>query len=113
MSTLFSPIALRGVTLPNRIVVSPMCQYSSQDGKANEWHMVHLGTLALSGAGMLCIEATSVEAIGRITPRDLGLYDDATEAALKPVLSAIRKHARIPVTMQLAHAGRKGSSREP
>src|SRR5258708_16779152 len=75
--------------------------------------MVHLGTLALSGAGMLCIEATSVEAIGRITPGDLGLYDDATEAALKPVLSAIRKHARIPVTMQLAHAGRKGSSREP
>jgi 2,4-dienoyl-CoA reductase-like NADH-dependent reductase (Old Yellow Enzyme family) len=113
MSMLFSPITLRGVTLPNRIVVSPMCQYSSQDGKANEWHVVHLGSLALSGAGMLCIEATSVEAIGRITPGDLGLYDDATEAALKPVLAAIRKHSKIAVTMQLAHAGRTGSSREP
>ena len=64
MSALFSPITLRGVTLPNRVVVSPMCQYSSQDGKANEWHMVHLGTLALSGAGMLCIEATAVETTG-------------------------------------------------
>jgi 2,4-dienoyl-CoA reductase-like NADH-dependent reductase (Old Yellow Enzyme family) len=113
MSALFSPITLRGVTLPNRVVVSPMCQYSSQDGKANEWHMVHLGTLALSGAGMLCIEATAVEATGRITPGDLGLYDDATEAALKPVLAAIRKHAKVAVTMQLAHAGRKASSREP
>jgi 2,4-dienoyl-CoA reductase-like NADH-dependent reductase (Old Yellow Enzyme family) len=113
MSALFSPITLRGVTLPNRVVVSPMCQYSAEDGKATEWHMVHLGTLALSGAGMLCIEATSVEAIGRITPGDLGLYDDATEAALKPVLAAIRRHARVAVTMQLAHAGRKASSREP
>jgi 2,4-dienoyl-CoA reductase-like NADH-dependent reductase (Old Yellow Enzyme family) len=113
MSALFSPITLRGVTLSNRVIVSPMCQYSAQDGQANEWHMVHLGTLALSGAGMLCIEATAVEALGRITPGDLGLYDDATEAALKPVLSAIRKHAKIAVTMQLAHAGRKASSREP
>jgi 2,4-dienoyl-CoA reductase-like NADH-dependent reductase (Old Yellow Enzyme family) len=113
MSSLFSPITLRGVTLPNRIVVSPMCQYSSQEGKANEWHVVHLGTLALSGAGMLCIEATSVAAIGRITPGDLGLYDDATEAALQTVLAAIRKHSKIAVTLQLAHAGRKASSREP
>jgi 2,4-dienoyl-CoA reductase-like NADH-dependent reductase (Old Yellow Enzyme family) len=113
MSALFSPITLRGVTLPNRVVVSPMCQYSSQDGKASEWHMMHLGSLALSGAGMLCIEATAVEAIGRITPGDLGLYDDATEAALKPVLSAIRKHTNVAVAMQLAHAGRKASSREP
>jgi NADPH2 dehydrogenase len=113
MSLLFSPITLRGVTLPNRIVVSPMCQYSSQDGQANEWHVMHLGTLALSGASMLCIEATAVEAIGRITPGDLGLYDDATEAALEPVLSAIRKHSTVAVMMQLAHAGRKASSREP
>src|SRR3954467_12535280 len=113
MSVLFSPIALRGVTLSNRIVVSPMCQYSSQDGKANEWHMVHLGSLALSGAGMLCIEATAVEAIGRITPGDLGLYDDATEAALKKVLAAIRKYSKIPVAMQIAHAGRKSSSHAP
>lgn len=113
MSVLFSPIALRGVTLPNRVVVSPMCQYSSQDGQANEWHIMHLGSLALSGASMLCTEATAVEAIGRITPGDLGLYDDATEAALKPVLAAIRKHSKVAVTMQLAHAGRKASSREP
>jgi 2,4-dienoyl-CoA reductase-like NADH-dependent reductase (Old Yellow Enzyme family) len=113
MSALFSPITLRGVTLPNRVVVSPMCQYSSEQGQANEWHMMHLGMLALSGAGMLCIEATAVEAVGRITPGDLGLYDDATEAALRPVLSAIRKHSKIAVTIQLAHAGRKGSSREP
>jgi 2,4-dienoyl-CoA reductase-like NADH-dependent reductase (Old Yellow Enzyme family) len=113
MSALFSPITLRGVTLSNRVVVSPMCQYSAEDGKATEWHMMHLGALALSGAGMLCIEATAVEAIGRITPGDLGLYDDATEAALKPVMSAIRKHAKVAVAIQLAHAGRKASSREP
>jgi 2,4-dienoyl-CoA reductase-like NADH-dependent reductase (Old Yellow Enzyme family) len=113
MSALFSPLALRGMRLPNRIVVSPMCQYSSVDGAANEWHMIHLGSLALSGAGMLCIEATAVEAIGRITPGDLGLYDDATEAALVPVLGAIRRHSPIAVTMQLGHAGRKASSRAP
>ena len=83
MSALFSPITLRGLTLPNRIVVSPMCQYSSDDGAANDWHLIHLGGLALSGAGMLCIEATAVEPEGRITPSDLGLYDDRTEAALR------------------------------
>jgi 2,4-dienoyl-CoA reductase-like NADH-dependent reductase (Old Yellow Enzyme family) len=113
MSALFSPVTLRSVTLPNRIVVSPMCQYSSERGKADAWHMIHLGHLALSGAGMLCIEATAVEPEGRITPRDLGLFDDATEAALRPVLAAIRKHSKIAVTMQLAHAGRKASSRAP
>lgn len=113
MSALFSPVKLRHLTLPNRIVVSPMCQYSADNGAATEWHMMHLGSLALSGAGMLCIEATSVEAPGRITPGDLGLYDDATEAALRPVLAAIRKHSGIAVTMQLAHAGRKASSRAP
>jgi 2,4-dienoyl-CoA reductase-like NADH-dependent reductase (Old Yellow Enzyme family) len=113
MSALFSPIALRGLTLANRVVVSPMCQYSAREGVANEWHMVHLGTMALSGAGMLCIEATAVEAVGRITPGCLGLYDDATEAALKPILAAIRKHAKIAVAIQLAHAGRKASSHEP
>jgi NADPH2 dehydrogenase len=113
MSALFSPITLRGLTLPNRIVISPMCQYSAEDGKATDWHMIHLGSLALSGAGLLCLEATAVEAIGRITPGDLGLYDDATEAALKPVLAAIRKHSKMPVAMQLAHAGRKASSHAP
>ncbi len=113
MSALFSPATLRGVTLPNRIVVSPMCQYSAERGEATAWHMIHLGDLALSGAGMLFIEATAVEPDGRITPGDLGLWDDATEAALKPVLAAIRKHSKIAVTMQLAHAGRKASSHVP
>jgi NADPH2 dehydrogenase len=113
MSALFSPFTLRDLTLPNRIVVSPMCQYSAVDGKATEWHMIHLGNLALSGASMLCLEATAVEAIGRITPGDLGLYDDATEAALKPVIAAIRKHSRIAIAMQVGHAGRKASSNAP
>ena len=113
MSKLFSPFTLRGVTLPNRVVVSPMCQYSAEDGRATAWHMIHLGGLALSGAGVLFIEATAVEPDGRITAGDLGLYDDATEAALKPVLAAIRKHSKIPVMMQLAHAGRKASSQLP
>jgi 2,4-dienoyl-CoA reductase-like NADH-dependent reductase (Old Yellow Enzyme family) len=113
MSALFSPFSLRGMTLRNRVVVSPMCQYSASDGRASPWHMIHLGSLALSGAGMLCIEATAVEADGRISPADLGLWDDATEAALQPVLAAIRAHSKIPVTMQLAHAGRKASTHVP
>src|SRR3984885_2870108 len=113
MSALFSPFTLRGVTLSNRVVVSPMCQYSAEAGRATAWHMIHLGGLALSGAGMLCIEATAVEPEGRITPSDLGLWDDATEAALKPVLAAVRQYSKIAVAIQLAHAGRKGSSRVP
>ena len=113
MSILFSPFKLRGVTLANRIVVSPMCQYSAENGMATAWHMIHLGNMALSGAGMVCIEATAVEAQGRITPGDLGLYDDATEAALKPVLAAARRYSKAAIFMQLAHAGRKSSSREP
>jgi len=113
MSALFSPITLRGLTLRNRIVVSPMCQYSAVNGEATAWHMIHLNTLALSGAGLLCIEATAVEPDGRITPGCLGLYNDATEAALKPVLAAIRTYSKIAVVMQIAHAGRKGSSYVP
>ncbi|KML55100.1 oxidoreductase [Burkholderia cepacia] len=113
MTALFSPFTLRGVTLPNRIVISPMCQYSAERGEATDWHMIHLGHLALSGAGLLCIEATAVEPDGRITHGDLGLWDDVTEAALKPVLAAIRKHSPIPVAMQLSHAGRKASSAGP
>ncbi|QYD69092.1 NADH:flavin oxidoreductase/NADH oxidase [Paraburkholderia edwinii] len=113
MSALFSPLTLRSVTLPNRIVVSPMCQYSAERGEATAWHMIHLGHLALSGAGILFIEATAVEPDGRITPGDLGLWDDMTEAALVPVLAAIRKYSDIPVAMQLAHAGRKASSHTP
>jgi NADPH2 dehydrogenase len=113
MSALFSPIKLRGLELPNRIMVAPMCQYSAQNGEANDWHFTHINTLALSGAAMFCIEATHVEAIGRITPGCLGLYDDATEAALKPILASVRKHSRTAVAIQLAHAGRKASSHKP
>lgn len=113
MSALFSPLKLRNLTLANRIVISPMCQYSAEDGAATAWHMIHLGHLALSGAGMLMVEATAVEADGRITHGDLGLYDDATEAALVPVLKAIRKYSKIPVVTQIAHAGRKASSYLP
>jgi 2,4-dienoyl-CoA reductase-like NADH-dependent reductase (Old Yellow Enzyme family) len=113
MSTLFSPLALRSLKLPNRIVVSPMCQYVAKNGQATSWHLIHLGGLALSGAGLLFIEATAVEADGRITPGCLGLWDDATEAALRPVLAAVRAHSKIAVGIQLAHAGRKGSSRVP
>jgi len=113
MSVLFSPIDLRGLTLANRIVISPMCQYSAEDGRATDWHLIHLGQLALSGAGMLFIEATAVEPEGRITPADLGLWDDATEGALARVLSAVRRYSDIPITMQLGHAGRKASSHVP
>ncbi len=113
MSTLFSPFALRSVQLSNRIVVSPMCQYSAVDGRAQPWHLMHLGSLAISGAGLLCIEATAVEPDGRITPADLGLWDDATEAALGRVLEAVRAHSDTPIAIQLGHAGRKASSRSP
>ena len=113
MSKLFSPLTIRGVTLPNRIVVSPMCQYCAQDGKPTSWHVAHLGQLAVSGAGMLTIESTAVEPAGRITPGDLGLWDDATEAALSIVFAAIRAYSKIAVTLQLAHAGRKASSHVP
>jgi 2,4-dienoyl-CoA reductase-like NADH-dependent reductase (Old Yellow Enzyme family) len=113
MSVLFSPVQLRGLSLPNRIMVAPMCQYSAENGEANDWHFTHINTLALSGAAMFCIEATHVEAAGRITPGCLGLWNDATEAALKPILASVRKHSRAAVAMQLAHAGRKGSSHRP
>jgi 2,4-dienoyl-CoA reductase-like NADH-dependent reductase (Old Yellow Enzyme family) len=113
MSALFSPIKLRELKLQNRIIVAPMCQYSAVNGEANDWHFTHINNLALSGAAMFCIEATHVEAIGRITPGCAGLYNDATEAALKPILASVRKHSKTAVAMQLAHAGRKGSSHVP
>src|SRR6201994_4058733 len=113
MSALFSPIEFRGLKLANRIMVSPMCQYSADDGSANDWHFTHINNLSLSGAAMFCIEATHVEDIGRITPGCLGLYSDANEAALKPILASVRKHSKAAVAMQLAHAGRKGSSYRP
>jgi 2,4-dienoyl-CoA reductase-like NADH-dependent reductase (Old Yellow Enzyme family) len=113
MSVLFSPISLGALTLPNRVVVAPMCQYSAADGSASDWHMIHLGSLAISGAGLLIIEATAVEPRGRITPADLGLWSDLNEAAIGRVLTAIRMYSRIPVSIQLAHAGRKASTRVP
>src|ERR1700760_111217 len=113
MSLLFSPIELRGLKLANRIMVAPMCQYSADEGAANDWHFTHMNTMALSGAAMFCIEATHVEPIGRITPGCLGLWNDATEAALKPIIASMRKHSTTAITMQLAHAGRKGSSHKP
>jgi len=113
MSRLFEPLFLGPLRLPNRIVIAPMCQYSAEDGSASDWHMIHLGHLALSGAGMMILEATAVSPEGRISPGDLGLYSDANEAALGRVLAAIREYSPIPVAVQLAHAGRKGSSRPP
>jgi 2,4-dienoyl-CoA reductase-like NADH-dependent reductase (Old Yellow Enzyme family) len=113
MSHLFSPYSLGPLALANRIVVAPMCQYSAVDGCASDWHPIHLGQLAISGAGLLIIEATAVEAIGRITPGCLGLYSDACEQALAGVLAGVRRHSPIPIAIQLAHAGRKGSSEVP
>ena len=113
---LFTPWSLGSLTLPNRIVIAPMCQYSAVDGSATDWHLIHLGHLALSGAGLLILEATAVEAQGRITPGCLGLYSDDNEAALARVLDAVRTHAAspaMPIAIQLAHAGRKASSRVP
>ncbi|MBP8297985.1 MAG: NADH:flavin oxidoreductase/NADH oxidase [Burkholderiales bacterium] len=112
-SQLFSPFALRGLTLPNRIVVSPMCQYSAEDGSATDWHLMHLGSLALGSPGLLLLEATAVEAMGRITHGCLGLYSDANEAALARVLAALRRWTPTRVGIQLAHAGRKASSHVP
>jgi 2,4-dienoyl-CoA reductase-like NADH-dependent reductase (Old Yellow Enzyme family) len=113
MSELFQPWRLGELELANRIVVAPMCQYSADEGVASDWHMIHLGHLALSGAGLLITEATAVSAEGRISPRDLGLYSDAAEAGLARVLAAIRRYAPIAAAVQLAHAGRKASVQVP
>ena len=113
MTQLFSPFSLGHLRLKNRIVIAPMCQYSAENGDATDWHLIHLGHLALSGAGLLIIEATAVEPEGRISPADLGLWSDANETALKKVLTAIRKYSPIPIAIQLAHAGRKASTHVP
>ncbi|MHB0990474.1 MAG: NADH:flavin oxidoreductase/NADH oxidase [Burkholderiales bacterium] len=113
MTPLFSPCMLGELTLKNRIVIAPMCQYSAQNGNATDWHTIHLGQLALSGAALLILEATAVEAAGRISPDDLGLWSDANELALKKVLDAIRPYSPIPFAIQLAHAGRKASCAKP
>ncbi len=113
MSTLFSPLRIGQLELANRIVIAPMCQYSAEDGRATDWHLMHLGQMAVSGAGLLILEATAVSPEGRISPADLGLYSDATEQALGRVLGAVRRYADMPLAIQLAHAGRKASSRAP
>lgn len=112
-SALFQPIRLRGLELPNRIVIAPMCQYSADDGSATDWHMIHLGGYALSGAGLLIIEATGVSPEGRITPDCLGLWSDENEAALGRVLAACRRYGGTPIGIQLGHAGRKASTHPP
>lgn len=113
MSPLFSPISIGQLMLPNRIVIPPMCQYSAHEGQASDWHLIHLGQLALSGAGLLIIEATAVSPEGRITPADLGLYSDEAEAALRRVIDSVRQYSDIPIAIQLGHAGRKASSHTP
>lgn len=118
MSLLFTPYTLSsprgGLTLPNRIVVAPMCQYAAEEGRATDWHLMHWANLLNSGAGLFTIEATAVVPEGRITPACLGLWDDTTAAALSDTLHRARKLApAVPVCIQLAHAGRKASSNLP
>lgn len=112
MPHLFDPFTLRGVTLRNRIGVSPMCQYSADGGIANDWHLVHLGARAVGGAGLVIVEATAVEARGRISPHDLGLWSDAHVEPLARVARFMAAHGAVPA-VQLAHAGRKASSKRP
>lgn len=112
MAHLFEPLRLRGVELPHRILVSPMCQYSCTDGLANEWHLVHLGTRAVGRAAAVLTEANAVTPDGRISPDDLGIWSDAHVEPLRRVFSFVEKQGSVPGT-QLAHAGRKGSTSAP
>lgn len=111
--TLFTPVDIGGITLPNRVVVSPMCQYSADDGCMNDWHFVHLGHLAYSGAGLLMVEATHVTREGRITHHCTGLYDEHNEASIKRVIDNCRRLTKNPIGIQIGHAGRKASSHVP
>jgi 2,4-dienoyl-CoA reductase-like NADH-dependent reductase (Old Yellow Enzyme family) len=110
---LFTPFRAGGLELRNRIVIAPMCQYSADEGRATDWHLIHLGHLALSGAALLTIEATAVVPEGRISSRDLGLWSDDTEAALARTLESVRRWSDMPLAIQLAHAGRKASTQVP
>jgi 2,4-dienoyl-CoA reductase-like NADH-dependent reductase (Old Yellow Enzyme family) len=112
-SLLFTPFTVRNVELANRIVIAPMCQYSAVDGKMTDWHVIHLGSLALSGAAVLIIEATAVLPEGRITYADVGLWSDETEEAIGRTLESVRRWSRMPIAIQLAHAGRKASTEVP
>ena len=109
---LFSPLRIRKVDFHNRIAVSPMCEYSSHDGFANDWHIVHLGSRAVGGAGLVLTEAASVEARGRITPADLGIWKDEHIVELSRITAFIKKQGAIP-GVQIAHAGRKASCSAP
>ncbi|MBL9535242.1 NADH:flavin oxidoreductase/NADH oxidase [Klebsiella pneumoniae] len=114
MSQLFSPTRIGNLELENRIVIAPMCQYSADsNGKMTAWHRMHLGQLVFSGAGLLIIEASAVEPAGRITPADVGLWDDETEAALQAVIKDIRTYSSTRIGIQLGHAGRKASAAAP
>ncbi len=110
---LFQPLTVGGLSMANRIVIAPMCQYSAVDGCMTDWHRVHLGQLALSGAALLTLEASAVLPEGRISPADVGLYDDATEAAMAATLATVRHCSDMPIAIQLAHAGRKASTEVP
>jgi 2,4-dienoyl-CoA reductase-like NADH-dependent reductase (Old Yellow Enzyme family) len=112
MSKLFTPLRIRELELKNRIVVSPMCEYSAVDGHPQPWHMVHLGSRAVGGAALVLTEATAVEAIGRISPADTGLYSDAHVASWRPIVDFVRGQGAT-AGIQLAHAGRKGSTNKP
>ncbi|MDL2210926.1 oxidoreductase, partial [Desulfovibrio sp. OttesenSCG-928-O18] len=113
MTDLFSPINLGGLELPNRIIIPPMCQYTAENGLVGSWHLMHYSNLAVSGAGLLIVEATSVEPEGRISPFDLGLWNDEQTASHRGMISLIRDISRIPLAVQLGHAGRKASTGQP
>src|SRR5437667_8786765 len=112
MARLFTPFRLREVELKNRIVVSPMCEYSAVDGHPQPWHLVHLGSRAVGGAGLVFTEAAAVEARGRISPQDLGLYDDRHIEPLQRITRFLREQGAV-AGIQLAHAGRKASTARP
>jgi 2,4-dienoyl-CoA reductase-like NADH-dependent reductase (Old Yellow Enzyme family) len=113
MSALFTPLRVGTLNLANRVVITPMCQYSAVNGCMTDWHLIHLGHLALSGAALLTIEATAVLPEGRITYADVGLWNEATEAAIAGTLESIRRWSDIRIAIQLAHAGRKASTEVP
>src|SRR3954467_12586922 len=110
---LFEPLSLGGITLANRVALSPMCQYSAEHGTANDWHLQHLGSLSLSGAGLVIVEQTAVEPPGRISHGCLGLYSDANEVALARVVGFCRRAGSAALGIQLAYSGRKGSAKLP
>ncbi len=110
---LFSPVSVGALELRNRIVIAPMCQYSAVEGEMTDWHQIHLGSLALSGAGILTIEATAVSPEGRISYGDVGLYSDGCQAAMDRVLTSVRRWSDMPIAIQLGHAGRKASTEKP